>query len=81
VTFIDDPLYKRIREQVFEHPDEDSILVRHGIIARTVVDQALDAIPPLTLKSEDGRFVKVEPFVWRSAGPEALTLYRIVEES
>jgi hypothetical protein len=81
VSFIDDPLYKQIREQVYGHADEDSIFVRHGIIAKTGVDQALDAIPALTLKTEDGRFVKVKPFVWRKEGPGGLTLYRIVEES
>jgi hypothetical protein len=58
--------------------------VRQGLEDR-VGYNGLDAIDsvlePLTLKSEDGRFVKVEPFVWRSEGPEALTLYRIVEES
>lgn len=37
----------------------------------------IDAIPPLTLKTEDGRFVKVER-VFRRDGRERV--YRIVED-
>lgn len=58
----------------------------------SVVRAAIEAIPPLTLKTEDGRFVKVEQYGWKDPGPRGamwaeqdginrrVPLYRIVEE-
>lgn len=59
--------------------------VRHALTtilgAGETTDEDIDrAIPPLTLKIEDGHFVKVEPFTrWLKVIEREETCYRTVE--
>lgn len=57
---------------------------RPGDMSRSVVvDFVLKAIPPLSLKLEDGRFVKAEPYTSLPypMGATSQTLYCIIEEA
>lgn len=63
----------------------DAVSYRRGAVPHAVIaDDALDALELLTLKTEDGRFVKVEPVAgWdvnpKGEGPVRI-FYRIVED-
>lgn len=70
--------HDEVREAVHKHVQT----FRPRPVAKIVTaDDTLDAIPPLTLKTEDGRFVKVVPSTrWLKVLEREETTYRIVED-
>lgn len=70
---------QKIREDV--RRKIQALRYNKGTVARAVIaDDALDALGPLTLKTEDGQLVKVEPFGAQPRGAEQDRYYRIVPE-
>jgi hypothetical protein len=80
-------------DEVHDAAHEYAQTFRPRPVGRNVIaDDALDSIPPLTLKTEHGRFVKVEQAGWLSPYgvvpggmdndpvPYWKPLYRIVED-